>query len=506
MSLSDNTEKLQSILQKAASLPKGEYIPVPATAKVGQTVRVTAVDDTGKPTAWEAADLNVEVGVSSWNDLTDRPVVMAGTPDTLTWDRNTEGLVCVRNGDLAAYKVSDAVPSIEDCASGATMVVSGWDGGDEAAELSAEDIVSLADGLVIIGNALAVPDAALNVEHAELEGVVFTEPGTYFIAMEGAFYVSSLTIPGYTGFAQEKIAPSHLYQPDWEQTDEAAPDFVKNKPFYEKTTVSAVILEETELVAEELDGSIAAPLDISLFPSELPETLLVTLDGVDHPLTGVDDGFGMYYAGSAPFPAVAVYFTFEIAVIALPDTEPHMVSIKAAEYELKKLDNKFIDADWTAHKERVFTEVLPDTTATISNGSHSLSVAFDIPYLYETYGFNYRVVWNGVEYIITNGTRNSYGDTGEVNGFSIGQVLDGDTYPFAMSFRADELQIYNCKEDGEVVFRIDGFVDEPVPIPEEYLPGDLIPAYTAEDEGKVLKIVNGVPTWVSIPNAEEASF
>lgn len=60
MSLSDNTEKLQSILQKAASLPKGEYIPVPATAKVGQTVRVTAVDDTGKPTAWEAADLHAE--------------------------------------------------------------------------------------------------------------------------------------------------------------------------------------------------------------------------------------------------------------------------------------------------------------------------------------------------------------------------------------------------------------------------------------------------------------
>lgn len=33
-----------------------------------------------------------------------------------------------------------------------------------------------------------------------------------------------------------------------------------------------------------------------------------------------------------------------------------------------------------------------------------------------------------------------------------------------------------------------------------------LPPFTAEDEGKILRIVNGVPTWVSLPNAEEASF
>ena len=33
-----------------------------------------------------------------------------------------------------------------------------------------------------------------------------------------------------------------------------------------------------------------------------------------------------------------------------------------------------------------------------------------------------------------------------------------------------------------------------------------VPAWTEADEGAVLKIVNGTPTWVKIPNAEEASF
>lgn len=32
-------------------------IPIPATAEIGQTIVVTAVDESGKPTAWEAADL-----------------------------------------------------------------------------------------------------------------------------------------------------------------------------------------------------------------------------------------------------------------------------------------------------------------------------------------------------------------------------------------------------------------------------------------------------------------
>lgn len=35
----------------------GDYIPVPATAEVGQTAVVKAVDETGKPTEWEAADM-----------------------------------------------------------------------------------------------------------------------------------------------------------------------------------------------------------------------------------------------------------------------------------------------------------------------------------------------------------------------------------------------------------------------------------------------------------------
>ena len=37
---------------------KSYAVPIPPTASVGQTIRVSSVDSDGKPTAWEAADLS----------------------------------------------------------------------------------------------------------------------------------------------------------------------------------------------------------------------------------------------------------------------------------------------------------------------------------------------------------------------------------------------------------------------------------------------------------------
>lgn len=36
--------------------------------------------------------------------------------------------------------------------------------------------------------------------------------------------------------------------------------------------------------------------------------------------------------------------------------------------------------------------------------------------------------------------------------------------------------------------------------------GSIVPSSTTEDNGKFLRVVNGVAAWVALPNAEEASF
>ena len=49
----------------------GDYIPIPASAEVGQTIVVTAVDDTGKPTAWAAVDMPSGGSGGHWETVLD---------------------------------------------------------------------------------------------------------------------------------------------------------------------------------------------------------------------------------------------------------------------------------------------------------------------------------------------------------------------------------------------------------------------------------------------------
>lgn len=175
-------------------------------------------------------------GVTSWNDLQDKPVEMSGS-DTLTWDGNTDGRVSALG---IFYKASDAVPTVEDFQKGGCVVLDGeempWGaGGFDASGVTPEGVLTT-DGVIV------VPPEAAGKPLESVDGLIVPEPGTYLIKDAG-FYTSELQLNGYTGFnAQEKIAASHLYQPDWNQNDETKPDFVKNKPFGETTVAGDTLV------------------------------------------------------------------------------------------------------------------------------------------------------------------------------------------------------------------------------------------------------------------------
>jgi hypothetical protein len=129
--------------------------------------------------------------------------------DTLTWDGNTEGLMRVEDegGFLVLYKVSNATPSIEDFASGASYDATGPDGNPDTTELTANDIESLIDGIILVDMVIVVHENAANVELEDMGGLSFPEPGTYFASSADGSYTSSLTIPGYTGFVTKTVKP-----------------------------------------------------------------------------------------------------------------------------------------------------------------------------------------------------------------------------------------------------------------------------------------------------------
>lgn len=146
-------------------------------------------------------------GVSSWNDLTDKPFGESATGgDTLVWDGNTEGLAfTVVDDEFALYKVCDVVPSVEDVMKGGLISISAPMG---SATYPAE-VYEMGHGAWGTNAFFGVPESAVGIA---LDGIVFSESGVY-AAHAGSGTTISLQINGYTGFPTLKKMDSK-YMPD----------------------------------------------------------------------------------------------------------------------------------------------------------------------------------------------------------------------------------------------------------------------------------------------------
>ena len=117
--------------------------------------------------------------------------------DTLTWDGNTDGRVTLESPEILGcfVKISDAIPALSDCKNG--MIVQTADGGGRA--YSAEEIDEIYNAIGIVGAQVGVyviPSDGFIL----MDTFTFPESGVWVAYMEDSPYVTSLTIPGYTGF------------------------------------------------------------------------------------------------------------------------------------------------------------------------------------------------------------------------------------------------------------------------------------------------------------------
>ena len=102
----------------------GDYIPAPATAQIGQTIVVKAVDENGKPTEWEAADVPEQVQ-GDWNqndesqpDYVKNRTHWVETFEPVEWDGSTEGRDSFDASAMGLgvfYKISDEVWTKQEC-------------------------------------------------------------------------------------------------------------------------------------------------------------------------------------------------------------------------------------------------------------------------------------------------------------------------------------------------------------------------------------------------------
>lgn len=150
-------------------------IPAPTTASVGQTIRVTAVDDGGKPTAWETADLP-EQAQADWNqnDSTAADYVKNRTHYT---KMNT----ILEYGVLSGFEDNDGVrvyflPYAIDINDGLKVEVT-WD--NQVYQFTA---TQLDEGVTFIGNNLFLGGE----DSGEPFGIIISKPeGTTAVASTG---------------------------------------------------------------------------------------------------------------------------------------------------------------------------------------------------------------------------------------------------------------------------------------------------------------------------------
>jgi hypothetical protein len=135
----------------------------------------------------------------SFNDLEDKPFYEETTTvqsDTLTWDGNTEGLLAVDTGmGVVFYRVSDATISIDDFANGASYTVSNGTSGSTTYEEMLQ--YGVFENIILVANC----GAFVEVDNCKFEQMNLTFPKAgFYIMAAGNDYLTSLTIPGYTGF------------------------------------------------------------------------------------------------------------------------------------------------------------------------------------------------------------------------------------------------------------------------------------------------------------------
>lgn len=230
-----------------------------------------AIDDASIPSDWNQTD-------SSAADFIKNKPFGEGYGDTLTIEAidpdNFDSSTLV--GEMF-LKVCDTPVTMNDLANGYAIRF-GPDTIEVPPEAVGESAVQFADGITLISESfLSVEEQGVGVE---IDGIVFAESGIYL----NAYMLLSdidITVPGFGKFAgiqklDEKYIPSIParklpanainVQPDWNQTDETAMDFIRNKPVIEKLRLYTVTRNSVEYIVDTFGGE---PLTAEQFATHI---------------------------------------------------------------------------------------------------------------------------------------------------------------------------------------------------------------------------------------------
>lgn len=209
-------------------------------------------------------------------------------------------------------------------------------------------------------------------------------------------------------YVDSKIANGAATQPDWAQNDKIAPDYIKNKPFYEIPRVSYTF-EFTDPIIDSISTTMLVPKP-NFWAAD--KTYRIWVDGEEYVFEGMKTKPGgnpfamknVYYIGAewvafnpnmnfSQYPFCFLTADFENVYAVFEDgTTNHVVELIEKEGEFKYIDPKFIK-DMYYDNDVTITEVVPETTVEIGQDFPAELNLDNI-----TVGNTYIVTWNGELY------------------------------------------------------------------------------------------------------------
>lgn len=296
---------------------------------------------------------------------------------SLEWDGNTEGLPQIPYRDF--YRISDITPTMKDFENGCTVTVLLYSSGEiSTVEFGSDDIVY--DNRYSLGADCIHPNMApfflVFLEDFSVSTYApVSEKGLYFLNQSTGSCCLGLTINGEE-IINEQYIPNTIartsdiptpVQPNWEQNDATASDYIKGKTHYD--IITTTVIYDMEASGDELNVGMNQ-LDVyhelilgqvyNVFINGLLYECIAETDpdsGNPYLLIVEDhDTYGtikFYWDmnNAFAFPAICnhVYFSSYVPTFAVEKSERH----------LKQLDEVFIP-NTIARVEDITWESLPD--------------------------------------------------------------------------------------------------------------------------------------------------
>lgn len=194
-------------------------------------------------------------------------------------------------------------------------------------------------------------------------------------------------------------------QPDWNQNDETASDYVKNRPFYMGSLVETVLVEESTVSFIENNGLYMAELP-STFEATVGETYKVYWDGTAYECTCVDIEGNLYIGNQSirgigsdtgePF-FMGVYNGSGILIATADTSASHTFSINGFTPEVVKIDEKYLPTIPTDKLPTIPTDKLPTIPTIEFTSSISDSIANNMQPFFNVSNLSYSEIYSIVE-------------------------------------------------------------------------------------------------------------